>query len=86
MAKYLNSTYCDVPGSPCLSKKGESNVQFVRFLQIHRNILIYPSLHHMLQPGCISPAERQHVYKAPGVKLTPDFPLGVNEDWFKPQG
>ena len=23
--------YCDVPGSPCLSKKGESNVRFVSF-------------------------------------------------------
>ena len=23
--------YCDVPGSPCLSKKGESNVWFVSF-------------------------------------------------------
>ncbi len=23
--------YCDVPGSPCLSKKGESNVRFVPF-------------------------------------------------------
>ena len=26
--------YCDVPGSPCLSKKGESNVQFVPFKRI----------------------------------------------------
>ncbi len=24
-------TYCDVPGSPCLSKKGESNMRFVPF-------------------------------------------------------
>ncbi len=23
--------YCDVPGSPCLSKKGESSVRFVSF-------------------------------------------------------
>ncbi len=23
--------YCDMPGSPCLSKKGESNVWFVPF-------------------------------------------------------
>ncbi len=26
--------YCDVPGSPCLSKKGESNVRFVPFLTL----------------------------------------------------
>ncbi len=26
-----NIKYCDVPGSPCLSEKGESNVRFVSF-------------------------------------------------------
>ena len=26
------NTYCDVPGSPCLSKKGESSMRFVSFL------------------------------------------------------
>ncbi len=28
---FLNFIYCDVPGSPCLSKKDESNVRFVPF-------------------------------------------------------
>ena len=27
--------YCDAPGSPCLSKKGESNVRFVSFLNLY---------------------------------------------------
>ena len=46
---YCNSGkqhYCDVPGSPCLSKKGQSNVRFVPFK------FFYP------WPRVLSPPER----------------------------
>ena len=36
----MEKKYCDVPGSPCLSKKGESNVRFVPF-EIFIQVVIY---------------------------------------------